>query len=134
MPVENPRLCLPVEAWPAADRAAWLSGMASEGLFEDGGPGALWSAASRRKTASGYGRWLRWLLTSGQCDRALAAGERVTPERGAAYVAALEAIYPGRRVEAALLYTHTPQLFVIPDAVIAAHKPALQAPQETFTP
>ena len=51
----------------------------------------------------------------------------------AAYVAALEAIYPGRRVEAALLYTHTPQLFVIPDAVIAAHKPALQAPQESFT-
>ena len=51
----------------------------------------------------------------------------------AAYVAALEAIYPGRTVEAALLYTHTPQLFVIPDAVIAAHKPALQAPQESFT-
>ncbi len=90
MPVENPRLCLPVEAWPAADRAAWLSGMASEGLFEDGGPGALWSAASRRKTASGYGRWLRWLLASGQCDPALAAGERVTPERVAAYVAALK--------------------------------------------
>ena len=52
----------------------------------------------------------------------------------AAYVAALETIYPGRNIEAALLYTHTPQLFVIPDAVIAAHKPALQAPQETFTP
>ena len=51
----------------------------------------------------------------------------------AAYVAALETIYPGRRVEAALLYTHTPQLYVIPDAVIAAHKPALQAPQESFT-
>lgn len=51
----------------------------------------------------------------------------------AAYVAALEVIYPGRRVEAALLYTHIPQLFVLPDAVIAAHKPALQAPQESFT-
>ncbi len=50
----------------------------------------------------------------------------------AAYVAALEVIYPGRRVEAALLYTHTPQLIVIPDAVIAAHKPALQAAQESF--
>ena len=50
----------------------------------------------------------------------------------AAYVAALEAIYPGRRVEAALLYTHTPQLLVIPDEVIAAHKPALQGAQESF--
>lgn len=52
----------------------------------------------------------------------------------AAYVAALETIYPGRSVEAALLYTHAPQLFVIPEAVIAAHKPALQAPQESFAP
>ena len=51
----------------------------------------------------------------------------------AAYVAALEVIYPGRQIEAALLYTHTPQLFVIPDAVITAHKPALQAPQESFS-
>lgn len=51
----------------------------------------------------------------------------------AAYVAALEVIYPGRQIEAALLYTHTPQLFVIPDAVITARKPALQAPQESFS-
>lgn len=51
----------------------------------------------------------------------------------AAYVAALETIYPDRTVEAALLYTHSPQLFVIPELVIAAHKPALQAPQESFT-
>lgn len=50
----------------------------------------------------------------------------------AAYVAALEAIYPGREVEAALLYTHTPRLIVIPPDVIMAHKPALQGPQESF--
>ncbi|OYU35328.1 double-strand break repair helicase AddA [Novosphingobium sp. PASSN1] len=50
----------------------------------------------------------------------------------AAYVAALEVIYPGRRIEAALLYTHTPRLIVLPEAVIAAHKPALQGPQESF--
>jgi ATP-dependent helicase/nuclease subunit A len=50
----------------------------------------------------------------------------------AAYVAALEAIYPGREVEAALLYTHTPRLIVILPDVIVAHKPALQGPQESF--
>ena len=50
----------------------------------------------------------------------------------AAYVAALEVIYPARRIEAALLYTHTPQLIVIPQDVIAAHKPALQGAQESF--
>ncbi|WP_298194133.1 double-strand break repair helicase AddA [Novosphingobium sp.] len=50
----------------------------------------------------------------------------------AAYVAALEVIYPGRQIEAALLYTHTPLLIVIPEDVIAAHKPALQGAQESF--
>ncbi|WP_299307466.1 double-strand break repair helicase AddA [uncultured Croceicoccus sp.] len=43
----------------------------------------------------------------------------------AAYVAALEAIYPDRRVEAALLYTHLPQMFVLSDADIAPAKTAL---------
>ena len=50
----------------------------------------------------------------------------------AAYVAALEVIYPGRLVEAALLYSHTPQLIAIPAALMAAHKPSLQAAQESF--
>lgn len=50
----------------------------------------------------------------------------------AAYVAALEVIYPGRRVEAALLYTHTPRLIELSADVINAHKPALQAAQESF--
>jgi ATP-dependent helicase/nuclease subunit A len=40
----------------------------------------------------------------------------------AAYVAALEAAYPGREVEAALLYTQTPQLIVIPADQITPHK------------
>jgi ATP-dependent helicase/nuclease subunit A len=57
---------------------------------------------------------------------------RASLRQMAAYVAALETIYPGRRIEAALLYTHTPQLIVIPDDVITAHKPALQGTQESF--
>jgi len=40
----------------------------------------------------------------------------------AAYVAALEVTYPGRTVEAALLYTTAPRLIVIPDEVLALHK------------
>ncbi|PKB25662.1 DNA helicase/exodeoxyribonuclease V subunit A [Novosphingobium kunmingense] len=43
----------------------------------------------------------------------------------AAYAAALEAVYPGRKVEAALLYTQTPRLLVIPTALLAIHKQAL---------
>lgn len=47
----------------------------------------------------------------------------------AAYVAALEAIYPGRSVEAAVLYTQTPQLFPLLPAILAQHKAALSPAQ-----
>ena len=52
----------------------------------------------------------------------------------AAYVAALEAIYPGRRVEAAVLYTQTPQLVPIPADVLAEGKAALSTNEESFSP
>jgi ATP-dependent helicase/nuclease subunit A len=41
----------------------------------------------------------------------------------AAYVAALEVTYPGRSVEAAVLYTHGPRLIALPGDLIAAYKP-----------
>ena len=47
----------------------------------------------------------------------------------AAYAAALEATYPGRRVEAALLYTAVPRLIVIPDEILAIHKQTLSTVQ-----
>jgi ATP-dependent helicase/nuclease subunit A len=50
----------------------------------------------------------------------------------AAYAAALAAIYPGRMIEAAVLYTQTPQLIAIPAELLAAHKPAFLAPEESF--
>ncbi len=41
----------------------------------------------------------------------------------AAYAAALRAIHPAMKVEAALLYTQTPQLIAIPAEMLEAHKP-----------
>ncbi len=41
----------------------------------------------------------------------------------AAYVEALRVIFPGRRVEAALLYTAGPMLFDLADPVLISHKP-----------
>ena len=55
-----------------------------------------------------------------------------TMKQMAAYVAALEIIYPGRIIEAAVLYTQTPQLFALPGARLAAYKSAFAAPQESF--
>lgn len=59
----------------------------------------------------------------------LAGVPDATLKQMAAYVAALEVIYPGRSIEAAILYTQTPQLLAIPAKIIAAHKPALTQAQ-----
>jgi len=40
----------------------------------------------------------------------------------AAYVAALEAIYPGKPVSAAVLYTHAPRLIALSEASLRPHK------------
>ncbi|WP_432769296.1 MAG: double-strand break repair helicase AddA [Sphingopyxis sp.] len=45
----------------------------------------------------------------------------------AAYRGALAAIFPGRRIEAALLYTAGPRLIGLDDALLDAHKPGLAA-------
>ncbi len=41
----------------------------------------------------------------------------------AAYTAALEIIFPGRAIEAAVLYTQTPQMIAIPREILAERKP-----------
>ncbi|MFM7379466.1 MAG: double-strand break repair helicase AddA [Erythrobacter sp.] len=50
----------------------------------------------------------------------------------AAYVAALEAIYPGREVRAGVLYTHTPVLFDLDPATLRDHKNALSPVQQSL--
>ncbi len=50
----------------------------------------------------------------------------------AAYVAALAAIYPDRTIEGAVLYTHMPQLIVIPSAKLMQNKPEFPGAQESF--
>ncbi len=40
------------------------------------------------------------------------------------YVAALEVIFPGRRVEAAILFTHAPTMMLLSQQDLAPHKPA----------
>jgi len=46
-----------------------------------------------------------------------------------AYAAALEQVWPGRAVEAALLYTESPVLIVLPPETLARHKPGFSAEQ-----
>ncbi|WP_144094413.1 double-strand break repair helicase AddA [Croceicoccus sediminis] len=44
----------------------------------------------------------------------------------AAYACALETIHPGRRIEAALLYTHAPRLFLLPNSLLDPEKARLR--------
>jgi ATP-dependent helicase/nuclease subunit A len=50
----------------------------------------------------------------------------------AAYAAALAAIFPGRPIEAALLYTAGPMLFTLPQALLDRYKPGLAEPQQSL--
>ena len=50
----------------------------------------------------------------------------------AAYVAALQVVFPGRRIEAGLLYTHDATLIELPAALLETHRPRLGAPKETL--
>jgi integrase/recombinase XerD len=79
----------PIADWPAGDRAAWEKGVEPAGLFETGGAGAGWSAASRFKTAHGYNVWLLWLAGKGFLEPNASPAGRVTRERVAAYAAEL---------------------------------------------
>ena len=49
----------------------------------------------------------------------------------AAYAEALRVIFPGRRIEAALLYTAAPRLFDLPEDVLASHKPGFAAMEQS---
>ncbi|MEM9501916.1 MAG: double-strand break repair helicase AddA [Pseudomonadota bacterium] len=95
------------------------------------------------------------IVVSGTADRLLVTDDSVTvvdfktsrrpPESAeaiptdtikqmAAYVAALEAIYPDRFVRAAVLYTQTPQLCEIPSPTIKLHKDRLGSAQDSYAP
>ena len=52
----------------------------------------------------------------------------------AAYAAALAVIFPGRRVEAALLYTAEPRLIALPTDLLAVHKPDLEQVKANLGP
>jgi ATP-dependent helicase/nuclease subunit A len=118
--------------------AAALKVLEHKGWTDLFGPGAL-AEVPIAATVGGQ-------VIAGTIDRLLIAGDRIrlvdfkTARRPpaaldevpvsilrqmAAYAAALEAAYPGRTVEAALLYTQVPMLLELPGELLAVHKPAL---------
>ena len=133
----------------AGERAAMadsvLAVLADPRLADLFGPDALAEAPVTAVVGDG-------LVVSGTVDRLLVTDTRVqvvdfkTGRRApasldaippyhlrqmAAYQAALQRIFPGRPVEAVLLYTAGPALFALPDALIEPHKPGFAAREQS---
>ena len=110
------------------------------------GPGSLAEAPIAATLANG-------LVVSGRVDRLLIDADEIrlidykTGRRApggiddvpafhlaqmAGYAAALEVIFPGRRVSVALLYTAGPRLITVPDALLAAHKPGYRDREQSL--
>lgn len=131
-----------------AELAAAALGVLADPRFADlFGPDALAEAPIAAVVAGGH-------VVSGTADRLLVSDDKVlvvdfkTGRRApdtldavppyhirqmAAYVAALDVVFPGRRVEAGLLYTAGPVLFALPDDLVAAHKPGFAAVEQSLT-
>ena len=70
--------------------------------------------------------------TTRRPPRSAAQVPTATLRQMGAYAAALAVTFPGRRVLAALLYTHAPLLIELSGEILAAHKPRLGASEETL--
>lgn len=80
-------LCLPVTAWPAADRQAWEAAVTPGDFLEPGGPLSHLAPRTLKGVAQSYGRWLAW-VAAGEAAPPVDAppAARVTPERVTAYI------------------------------------------------
>ncbi|UAB76924.1 double-strand break repair helicase AddA [Erythrobacter sp. SCSIO 43205] len=72
--------------------------------------------------------------TARRPPESLDAIPKATIKQMAAYVSALEVIYPGRTIHAAVLYTQTPQLFELSSTLLDAHKREFGEAQDKFAP
>ena len=95
---ESRRLCLPLTAWPAVDRACWSAATRRGDLLLDDGPAGHLKPGSLRKHAAGYGRWLTWLGEAARIEEEHDPAARATPPRVAAYIAALRQLNAPRTV------------------------------------
>ena len=126
--------------------AAALGVLADPRFAELFGPEALAEAPIAAVVAGGH-------VVSGTADRLLVTDDTVlvidfktgrrapeTPDavppyhvrQMAAYVAALEVVFPGRQVVAGLLYTAGPVLYALPDSLIASHKPGFVPAEQSL--
>ena len=86
------RRCLPLAAWPAADRTAWEMTIRQGDLLLDDGPAAPLRPLTRHRHRQSYGRWLGWLARSGRLVPEASAGARGSREAILGYIGELQAL------------------------------------------
>jgi integrase len=96
-PGSGRRLCLPIEQWPKADRAAWQQAIDCANPFGRNSAASAWAEATRAGTMAGYGRWLSWVFENGTEMNGPPA-DRVTPSRVQAYIVDLRLINGGSTI------------------------------------
>jgi integrase len=84
------RRCLKVHQWPEQDQALWRAATAKGDIFDDAGPAALWRAPTLGRTGGGYGRWLSFLVSTGQLDVSQPPAERITRDSVRDFVLCLQ--------------------------------------------
>ena len=82
----RPRALLPLDEWPAADRAAWERRFASMDIFDPISSKAVWRTRQGFSIGSGYQRWLGYLYARGELGVDAGPEERVTPAAVSRYM------------------------------------------------
>ena len=86
------RTCIPLEAWPEADRAMWEALVRDAGPLDDPGPLRALRETSRRTYRQASGTWLAWMARAEPAALDLPPAERVNAERLVAWVTAHDAL------------------------------------------
>lgn len=84
------RRLLKVHQWPKRDQELWQRATAKGDIFDDTGVAALWRFPTLRRTREGYGRWLSFLISTGQMDEDMEPGLRITRDAVRDYVLVLQ--------------------------------------------
>jgi site-specific recombinase XerC len=78
--IDPMRRALPASEWPRVDQDAWVAAQATGDIFDEGGGAAHWASRTRLTNEQHYGRWLGYLLWTGQLDQGASPADRVTRE------------------------------------------------------
>jgi integrase len=83
---EGPRIILPLDQWPAADRELLEDCCGGSGPLGDANRAAGWSPPRQKIITDSYGRYLAWLAATGGLDLVERPADRITKPKVLAFI------------------------------------------------